>query len=95
MPAHDLQKKLDASFQYINLCTTGHDDVRTALQAAWNDAEDALIGVSSKKIHADYLLTRDTAQVGFASLDVPVFTPEAFFEHLEQERGISYAEVRA
>ena len=89
-PAEEVQRALDASLERINLCTTSHDDVRNACRAGFNDVEDALIAGSCKKVGADYLLTRDENQQGFKGLGIPALTPEAFFEMLSEEQGVTY-----
>ena len=89
----DIQKALAASLEHVNLCTTSHADIQAALQAGWNDAEDALIAISCKKLEADYLLTRDEKQEGFKSMGIPALTPEAFFDLWREEHGVLYNEI--
>ena len=91
-PAHEAQKALAASLEQINLCTTSHEDVLSALEADWDDVEDALIAESCKKVGADFLLTRDKSREGFAHLSIPALTPEEFFDRMAAE-GIVYGEV--
>ena len=88
-----LQNALSMSLERINVCSTGHSDVKSALDAGWDDAEDALIAHSCKSVAADYLLTRDEKQAGFQQLDIPALTPEEFFDLVETTYGISYAEI--
>ena len=92
-PADRLQHSLATSLSRINLCTTSHEDVLSALQSGWNDAEDALIGISCRKSNADYLLTRDSKQQGFQHLGIPSYAPEDFFAMLESEFNITYEAV--
>ena len=89
-PAETVQNALARSLRRINLCTTGHDDVLGAFTAGWDDAEDALIGSSCKKVGADYLVTRDAEQQGFKTLGIPALSPEEFFTTLEREHGVVY-----
>ena len=89
----DLQKALAASLERINVCTTGHATLQAALQAGWDDPEDALITESCKSVAADYLLTRDKRQQGFRNLGIPALTPEEFFEVYEKERRVAYTEI--
>ena len=91
--ASDVQKALFASLEHVNICTTGHADVQAALQAGWDDVEDALIALSCKNLAADYLLTRDEKQEGFKHMDIPSLTPEEFLEMWEKERGVLYDEI--
>jgi len=92
-PTSDVQAALSKSLERINLCTTSHADMQAALDAGWNDVEDALIAVSCKSVAADYLLTRDQKQPGFKNLGITAVTPEEFFDKLKAEQGISYDEV--
>lgn len=92
-PEADVQRALAASLDRINLCTTSHEDVRKACAAGWDDVEDALVGLSCKKVAADYLLTRDESQAGFKTLGIPSLTPEAFFEMLENDLQVTYDEI--
>ena len=91
--AEQLTQILNTSLQRINLCTTGHDDMRSALNAGWDDVEDALIGLSCRKMFADYLLTRDEKQQGFKNLGIPSLSPESFFERIKDEFGVMYNEI--
>ncbi len=92
-PASDLQNAMLKSLERVNICTTGHANMQAALQAEWNDLEDALIAESCKSIAADCLLTRDKKQEGFRNLDIPALTPEEFFDMVEREHGIAYGEI--
>lgn len=92
-PASTVQKALAESLERINLSATRHSDVRAALEANWDDAEDALMAISCKNTGADYFLTRDKAQTGFKGIDTPVVTPEEFFALMEQEHGVMYDEI--
>ena len=88
-----VQKALLRSLEHVNLCTTSHSDIREAFKAGWDDVEDALIAFSCKSVAADYLLTRDKKQARFEKLGIPALSPEEFFELVEREYGISYAEI--
>lgn len=92
-PVSDLQNAMLKSLERVNICTTGHANMQAALQAEWNDLEDALIAESCKSIAADYLLTRDKKQEGFRNLGIPTLTPEEFFDVTEKEHGIAYGEI--
>ena len=92
-PAEKLQQSLAPSLSRINLCATAHEDVLNALRFGWNDAEDALIGISCRKSNADYLLTRDLKQREFQHLDIPAYTPEEFFAMLESDFAITYEAI--
>lgn len=92
-PAADVQRALAESLERINLCATSHADMRAALEAGWDDAEDALMALACKNAAADYFLTRDEKQLGFKSMGVPAVTPEEFFMLMEKEHGVLYDEV--
>ena len=92
-PQSAVQNALSASLDRVNVCTTSHEDMKAALDAGWDDAEDALIAICSKNVSADYLLTRDVKQEGFKQLDIPALTPKEFLAHIEQEYGLLYSEI--
>lgn len=92
-PAADVQRALEASLAHVNLCTTSHADMQAALQAGWDDVEDALIAISCKNLDVDYFLTRNEKQEEFKRMSIPALTPEAFFKTLEKDRGVIYAEL--
>ncbi len=92
--AADVQKALIASLERVNICAISHEDVKAALEAGWDDVEDALVATSCRKVAADYLLTRDAKQEGFKRMGVPAMTPEEFFEVVEREYSIAYADVK-
>ena len=92
-PAADVQKALAASLEHVNLCTTSHMDMQSALEAGWDDPEDALIAISCKNLSADFLLTRDKRQEGFKHIGIPALTPEAFFDLWKETYNVSYDEI--
>ena len=92
-PAADVQKALAASLGHVNICTTSHSDMQAALQAGWDDVEDALMAISCKNLAVDYLLTRDEKQEGFNRMGIPALTPEEFFELWQEEHGVIYDEI--
>lgn len=85
-----LQSALAASLERINLRSTDHADMLVAYTAGWNGIKDALIGIAAKKVSADYLLTRDEEQQSFRQLGIPTLSPEAFFEFLHREHGVTF-----
>lgn len=93
LPPDRLQAVLGLYAEKINVCTVSHEDMGRACAAGWNDMEDALIGILCKKVAADYLITRDARQPGFATLGVPAFDPEGFFAMLERDEGVAYADT--
>ena len=64
-PASDVQKALFASLEHVNVCTTGHADVQAALQAGWDDVEDALIALSCIFSNLTILMRRRKRIQGF------------------------------
>ena len=57
----------------------------------WEDFEDCLIWRAAKKIKADYIVTRNTAD--FVRSDIPVLTPAKFFSTIETEQNLVYEEA--
>lgn len=93
MPPDALQNALNAYTAKISICATTQQDIQNASSAGWSDMEDALIGISCKKVVADYFITRDKSQQGFKTLGIPVYDPEGFFNMLECDMGITYEDL--
>ena len=87
-----LQKMFMASFKYINIVSLESDDLQKACLYGWEDFEDCLISLAAEKINAKYVITRDAT--GFKDSKVEVVSPAEFFEIVERDFGIRYAEVR-
>lgn len=82
---------IERSFEWINVCSVDSDDVKRALSCRWPDFEDCIVDVCTKKIKADYVLTRDRS--GFAFSKEVVLDPEGFFGMLERDLGLTYGSV--
>lgn len=57
---------------------------RQALQLDFRDFEDAVLHEAAAEVGAEAIITRNVAD--FGSARIPVFTPEAFLEHLRSTR---------
>ena len=84
-------EKLRAVRTFINVCSVGDGDVDKLLATTWSDPEDALLVDLALKIRADAVITRDK---GFPKTDtIRVHDCPGFFRWLEEEKGISYADI--
>jgi predicted nucleic acid-binding protein len=81
-----LQAMFLESLDFINVCSIDAGDVRVAAERSWPDFEDCLIDVCAEKVKADYIISRD--EKGFVRSRTEVFSPDGFFSHLEEEKGI-------
>ena len=75
----------------MHACSIDEDDIRAAIDARWDDFEDALVARAAEKVRADVLVTRDTK--GFARAKTPAYTPIELVEHLRDEYGVDYAGI--
>ncbi len=66
-------EKLSLIFQFEDLNVT---DIRTAADMRWRDFEDAIQAATAKRIHADYIITRNVKD--FTDSEIPALTPSAF-----------------
>ena len=55
-------------------------DMKKAAMMQWDDFEDAVQAVTAQRIHADYIITRNTQD--FENSYVQAVTPRYFLEHL-------------
>ena len=66
-------EKLSLIFQFEDLNVT---DIRTAADMRWRDFEYAIQAATAKRIHADYIITRNVKD--FTDSEIPALTPSAF-----------------
>ena len=84
-------EKLRALRTFINVCAVGEADVDSMLATTWSDPEDALLVDLALKMRADAIITRDES---FPPTEmIRVHDCPGFFKWLEDEKGISYAEI--
>ena len=86
-----MQEILKEVFPLLNVCSIDGADILYALSEQWEDFEDCLIWRAAKKIKADYIVTRNTAD--FVCSDIPVLTPAKFFSTIEAEQNLVYEEA--
>ena len=87
----EVLEKLRALRTFINVYAVTDSDIDKMLASTWSDPEDALLVEIALKMHADAIITRDE---DFPETDmIRVHDCASFFEWLEKEKGISYAEV--
>ena len=86
-----MQEILKEVSPLLNVCSFDGADISNALSEQWEDFEDCLIWRAAKKIKADYIVTRNTAD--FVRSDIPVLTPAKFFSTMESEQNLVYEEA--
>lgn len=91
IPPWELQRMMRESLEFIAVCTTGQDDVESALDAAWDDVEDALVERCAQRVKADYLITRDANS--FAKAGVEALTPRSWLQMMEGKHGLVYEDL--
>lgn len=73
----DLLSKLSLIFHFIPLDIS---DLQEAAQLEWKDFEDAIQSATAKRIHADYIITRNVRD--FSNSKVIAFSPTEFLSRL-------------
>ena len=87
----EVLEKLRALRTFINVYAVTDSDIDKSLASTWSNPENALLVEIALKMHADAIITRDE---DFPETDmIRVHDCASFFEWLEKEKGISYAEV--
>jgi predicted nucleic acid-binding protein len=80
-----MRKELDAEkinevLKYLSLIFSFEDltslDISSAAEIQWNDYEDAIQAAMAKRIHANYIITRNVKD--FKKSEVIAFTPAEF-----------------
>lgn len=71
----DVLDKLSLIFGFENLNAR---DLHEAAKMGWRDFEDAIQAVTAKRIHADYIITRNVKD--FSQSDIPAITPSEFLD---------------
>ena len=87
----DFRRAVLNSSEYIHPCGTHAQDALEALRGEWPDIEDGVIALSSKRIDADYLVTRDSK--GFAQAPVRAVSPAEMLSIIERDEGLAYDEI--
>jgi len=84
--AHDL---LEDSLTWLHVCSVDETDIKTALEARWQDFEDSLVNVCAEKVDADYLVTRDAK--GFSHAKIPHGSVSELMEEVRVRTKVTYA----
>ena len=69
----EVLKKLSLIFSFEDLTSS---DINTATEMLWDDFEDVVQAATAKRIHADYIITRNVKD--FKKSEVISFTPAEF-----------------
>ena len=84
-------EKLRALRTFVNVLAVAEADIDRMLATSWADPEDGLLVDLALKMRADAIITRDA---DFPETDlIRVHDCASFFEWLEQEMNLSYADV--
>jgi predicted nucleic acid-binding protein len=83
-----LQQAFLASLSFLRVCSLDQGDLEKVCHASWADLEDCMIEQCSKKIKAEYLLTRDPK--GFSKSAATVLNPSEFFTAVFEQYGLTY-----
>ena len=75
----EVLKKLSLIFSFKDLTVS---DLSTAAQMQWDDFEDAVQAAAAKRIHADYIITRNVKD--FKKSEVIAFTPSEFLARQQE-----------
>lgn len=87
----EVLEKLRALRTFVNVYAVTDADTDKMLATTWSDPEDALLVDLALKMRADAIITRDE---DFPQTDmIRVQDCPSFFKWLEDEKGISYAEI--
>lgn len=87
----EVLEKLRALRTFVNVYAVTDADIDKMLATTWADPEDALLVQLALRMKADAIITRDA---DFPKADmIRVHDCPGFFEWLEAEKGISYAEI--
>ncbi|ACM59571.1 hypothetical protein B0S90_0715 [Caldicellulosiruptor bescii] len=70
-----VRKLLLIMFKKIDIVSVLKSDIIKSLKSGYKDLEDALQIFCSKRVHADYFVTRDE---GIQSVDIKIITPKEF-----------------
>ena len=69
----EVHKKLSLIFSFVDMNAS---DIAEAVDMKWYDFEDAVQAVTAKRIHADYIITRNVKD--YNKSEVVAFTPTEF-----------------
>ena len=87
----EVLEKLRLLRTFINVYAVTAADIDNMLVTTWHDPEDAMLIDLALKMRADAIITRDE---DFPHPDaIRVHDCPGFFKWLEEEKGISYAEI--
>ena len=74
---HEVLKKLTLIFHFTDLSVA---DMTEAAEMKWNDYEDAVQTAAARRVHADYIITRNIRD--YLQSTVPAYTPAEFLQRI-------------
>ena len=85
------QDRLKQLRRFVRICGIQETDIDAALNSGWGDLEDACVYKCAQKVHADYIISRNTE--GFSGSHIPVLSPQDFFTWYKEHKGLMYEDV--
>ena len=89
--AENLQAAFLASLSFLHVCSLDQGDLEAACKEKWLDFEDCLVDQCSRKVKADFILTRDSK--GFTRSAATILNPLEFFTLLSEQYGLTYGHL--
>lgn len=89
--AEEAKRTMRALRRMVHIYATDEEDYDAVASGAFDDLEDAFVYQTALKVKADAIITRD--QQGFRRSSIKIFDCAGFFEHLEEEKGMAYADI--
>lgn len=87
----EVKQALLATLEFLVPCGTYAADLKPALKSDWSDIEDYLVAHSSKRVDADFFITRDKEVA--CKCPVPAMTAHDFLAYLETNQGLVYEDI--
>jgi predicted nucleic acid-binding protein len=81
----DLRQAIQDLLQRVGVCAIDKSILTSAFALRFVDYEDAVQHASAAAMSLDAIVTRDLHDYKYATL--PVFTPDAFLQHLKSPQG--------
>ena len=83
-----LQNAFMNSLAFLHVCSLDQNSLEAACKEKWLDFEDCLIEQCSRRIKAEFILTRDAS--GFSRSTATVLSPAEFFSTVKEQYHLTY-----
>ena len=77
---NEIDELLDTVAKVFRFAALTMQDLSNAANMKWRDFEDAVQSSTASRIHADYIITRNTKD--FQDSPIPAITPEEYFTNI-------------